>query len=197
MDSNLWYRGTKARDFGSVPGIADGSSTGESGVGGLHTRETPPSSEELARAYKPYIEACIAAFGPDRGIFESNFPLDGVRSSYAVLWNAFKLLAAGYSPEDKAKLFSGTAKASTVSPRSRWRLSLTRASRSGSRRTWRRLSPTEKVLCPLLIIVGTGDPPHQLGRSDVLELARRHTLAQRLQRVVHRLHRGRERSVRL
>jgi L-fuconolactonase len=43
-------------------------------------------------------------------MFESNFPPDGVSSSYAVLWNAFKLLAAGYSPEDKAKLFSGTAK---------------------------------------------------------------------------------------
>jgi L-fuconolactonase len=66
-------------------------------------------SEELARAYKPYIETCIAAFGPDRGMFESNFPPDGVSSSYAVLWNAFKPLAAGYSADEKAKLFSGTA----------------------------------------------------------------------------------------
>jgi predicted TIM-barrel fold metal-dependent hydrolase len=80
------------------------------GMFDFHTRETPPSSEELAHAYKPYIETCIAAFGPDRGMFESNFPPDGVSSSYAVLWNAFKLLASGYSPEDKAKLFSGTAK---------------------------------------------------------------------------------------
>jgi hypothetical protein len=80
------------------------------GIFDFHTRETPPSSEELAHAYKPYIETCIAAFGPDRGMFESNFPPDGVSSSYAVLWNAFKLLAAGYSPDEKAKLFSGTAK---------------------------------------------------------------------------------------
>jgi len=80
------------------------------GMFDFHTRETPPSSDELALAYKPYIETCIAAFGPDRGMFESNFPPDGVSSSYAVLWNAFKLLASGYSPEDKAKLFSGTAK---------------------------------------------------------------------------------------
>jgi hypothetical protein len=43
-------------------------------------------------------------------LFESNFPPDGVSSSYAVLWNAFKLLAAGYSADEKAKLFSGTAK---------------------------------------------------------------------------------------
>jgi L-fuconolactonase len=37
-------------------------------------------------------------------------PPDGVSSSYAVLWNAFKHLAAGYSTDGKAKLFSGTAK---------------------------------------------------------------------------------------
>ena len=45
------------------------------------------------------LETCIVAFGPDRGIFESNFPPDGVSSSYAVLWNAFKRLAAGYSDD--------------------------------------------------------------------------------------------------
>jgi predicted TIM-barrel fold metal-dependent hydrolase len=53
-------------------------------------------------------------FGPIelvvRGMFESNFPPDGVSSSYPVLWNAFKRLAAGYSADEKAKLFSGTAK---------------------------------------------------------------------------------------
>jgi L-fuconolactonase len=80
------------------------------GMFDFHKRETPPSSEELARAYKPYLETCIAAFGPDRGMFESNFPPDGVSSSYAVLWNAFKRLAAEYSADEKAKLFSGTAK---------------------------------------------------------------------------------------
>jgi superfamily I DNA/RNA helicase len=67
-------------------------------------------SEELARAYEPYIDTCIAAFGPDRGMFESNLPPDGVSSSYAVLWNAFKRLAANFSAEEKAKLLNGTAK---------------------------------------------------------------------------------------
>ena len=79
------------------------------GMFDFHTRETPPSSEELARAYKPYIETCIVACGPDRGMFESNFPPDGVSSSYPVLWNAFKRLAADFSADEKAKLFSGTA----------------------------------------------------------------------------------------
>jgi L-fuconolactonase len=55
------------------------------GMFDLHTREAPPSSEELAAAYKPYIETCITAFGPDRGMFESNFPPDGASSSYPIL----------------------------------------------------------------------------------------------------------------
>lgn len=67
------------------------------------------SSEELAREWRPYIEACIEAFGPTRCMFESNFPVDSRTCSYATLWNAFKRLAAGYSADDKTALFSGTA----------------------------------------------------------------------------------------
>jgi predicted TIM-barrel fold metal-dependent hydrolase len=66
-------------------------------------------SEQLAREWAPYIETCIAAFGPQRCMFESNFPVDMGSCTYAVLWNAFKRIAAGYSAEDKAALFSGTA----------------------------------------------------------------------------------------
>lgn len=79
------------------------------GMFDFYTRETPPSSEEMATAYKPYIETCIAAFGVERGMFESNFPPDGASSSYPIMWNALKRLAAGYSPSEKAALFSGTA----------------------------------------------------------------------------------------
>src|SRR5438270_6195538 len=38
----------------------------------LHTLELPPSSEDLAAAWRPYIETCIAAFGPERAMVESN-----------------------------------------------------------------------------------------------------------------------------
>ena len=80
------------------------------GMFDFHTRETPPSSADLASAYKPYIDTCITAFGVDRGMFQSNFPPDGASSSYPILWNAFKRLAANSSADEKAKLFSGTAK---------------------------------------------------------------------------------------
>jgi len=42
-------------------------------------------------------------------MFESNFPVDKAMFSYAVLWNAFKRFAAGYSASDKAALFHDTA----------------------------------------------------------------------------------------
>jgi L-fuconolactonase len=74
-----------------------------------HTGELPPSSEELATAWRPYIETCIAAFGPERAMFESNFPVDKGSFSYHVLWNAFKRIAAGCSAAQKAALFAGTA----------------------------------------------------------------------------------------
>jgi predicted TIM-barrel fold metal-dependent hydrolase len=66
-------------------------------------------SEQLAREWAPYIETCVAAFGPERCMFESNFPVDMGSCTYAVLWNAFKRIAQGYSADEKAALFSGTA----------------------------------------------------------------------------------------
>ena len=75
----------------------------------FHSRPRPPSSEQLAQAWRPYIETCIDAFGPARCLFESNFPVDKGSCSYANLWNAFKRIAAGCSDDEKRALFSGTA----------------------------------------------------------------------------------------
>ncbi|SAK56547.1 amidohydrolase [Caballeronia fortuita] len=75
------------------------------------SRATPPSSEELAAAWRPYFETCIELFGVNRCMFESNFPVDKGMFSYAVLWNAFKRLAHFLSADEKAALFSGTAAA--------------------------------------------------------------------------------------
>lgn len=66
-------------------------------------------SEQLAREWAPYIETCIGAFGPERCMFESNFPVDMGSCTYATLWNAFKRIAEGYSADEKTALFSGTA----------------------------------------------------------------------------------------
>jgi len=75
----------------------------------FHERALPPSSEDLAKAWRPYIETCIEAFGPDRAMFESNFPPDKGQCSYQVIFNAFKRIAAPYSEAEKTALFSKTA----------------------------------------------------------------------------------------
>ncbi|HEX7070751.1 MAG TPA: amidohydrolase family protein [Rhodothermales bacterium] len=74
-----------------------------------HERPTPPTSDELAAAMGDYILYAIDAFGPERCMFESNFPVDKVSCSYAVLWNAFKKLSRRFSNQERASLFCETA----------------------------------------------------------------------------------------
>jgi len=75
----------------------------------FHENALPPSSRELADAWRPYVETCIEAFGAERCMFESNFPVDKAMFSYPVLWNAFKRLTAGASASEKAALLHANA----------------------------------------------------------------------------------------
>jgi predicted TIM-barrel fold metal-dependent hydrolase len=75
----------------------------------FHLRPKPPTSEQAAAAWRPYVETCIEAFGPARATFESNFPPDKGQCSYQVIYNAFKRIAAPYSEAEKTALFSKTA----------------------------------------------------------------------------------------
>jgi L-fuconolactonase len=75
----------------------------------FHFRDAPPSSQELAATWRPYIETCIELFGPERCMFESNFPPDKQSCGYTELWNAFKRITSGASAAEKTALYSGTA----------------------------------------------------------------------------------------
>jgi predicted TIM-barrel fold metal-dependent hydrolase len=74
-----------------------------------HERPAPPSSAELAEAWRPAFETCLDLFGANRCLFESNFPVDKAMYSYRTLWNAFKRLAANLSDTERHALFAGTA----------------------------------------------------------------------------------------
>jgi L-fuconolactonase len=74
-----------------------------------HLQPRPPTSAQLANAWRPYFDCFTDLFGADRCLVESNFPVDKAMFSYAVLWNAFKRLAAGASSAEKSRLFMGTA----------------------------------------------------------------------------------------
>lgn len=76
---------------------------------GFDQLERPATSDELAETWRPYVETAIQFFSPDRCLMESNFPVDGHSCGYVPLWNALKKIAAGYSVDEKLKLFANNA----------------------------------------------------------------------------------------
>ena len=74
-----------------------------------HTREIPIGSEELASDTAALMNYCIEKFGPNRCMFESNFPPDKVSFSYNVMYNSFKRISQGYSASERADMFHDTA----------------------------------------------------------------------------------------
>jgi len=76
---------------------------------GLEEGEKPPTSEQVTEIYRPYVDVCLEAFGADRCMFESNFPVDKGAVSYPVFWNACKRLAADFTASEKSALFTGAA----------------------------------------------------------------------------------------
>lgn len=74
-----------------------------------HLRPAPPTSAQLVQATGPYYLFCIEAFGPNRCMFESNFPVDKISCSYGVLWNSFKRMTKDFSAVERAALFHDTA----------------------------------------------------------------------------------------
>ena len=71
--------------------------------------DEPPGSDRLAAALRPFVGRTIDLFGPDRCMFESNFPVDKPTAGYVNLWNAFKKLTTDFGRAEREALFSGTA----------------------------------------------------------------------------------------
>ncbi len=76
---------------------------------GWHRQASPPSSEVIAAAWGDYIRWCIDTFGPQRVMFESNFPPDRRSCSYRTLWNAYKRIAEPYNAAERDLIFHDTA----------------------------------------------------------------------------------------
>jgi predicted TIM-barrel fold metal-dependent hydrolase len=71
--------------------------------------DTEMSSERAAETMRNYMLETIDAFGPNRCMFESNFPVCALRISYGNLWNAYKRLATGYTRTEREAMFAGVA----------------------------------------------------------------------------------------
>jgi L-fuconolactonase len=76
---------------------------------GWHERERPPTSDDLLEANRDWYLYTIEQFGPERCMFESNFPVDRLSCSYTALWNQFKKLTQAFSPDERTAMFHDTA----------------------------------------------------------------------------------------
>ncbi len=76
---------------------------------GWDSAERPPTSDEFVAAQRDWYLHTIEAFGPERCMFESNFPVDKFSLSYRTFWNGAKKIVADFSDAEKDAMFSGTA----------------------------------------------------------------------------------------
>jgi L-fuconolactonase len=76
---------------------------------GWDRAERPASSDEFVAAQSRYYLHTIDQFGPERCMFESNFPVDRRSLSYRVVWNGFKKLIADRLPGERDAMLRGTA----------------------------------------------------------------------------------------
>jgi predicted TIM-barrel fold metal-dependent hydrolase len=58
---------------------------------------------------RPLVLETIDVFGPGRCMFASNFPVDGLYSSYSAVWAALIEITAGFSADERAGMFGGNA----------------------------------------------------------------------------------------
>jgi len=58
---------------------------------------------------QPVIEACIAAFGPERCLFASNFPVDCLCGDFTVIYDAYLAATADLPRADRLRLFHDNA----------------------------------------------------------------------------------------
>jgi len=98
-----------AAECGNVVAKLGGLAMPDNGFG-WDSAERPPTSDEFVAAQERYYHHAIECFGPERCMFESNFPVDQLSLSYNVLWNGLKKIASRYSDGEQDTMFSGTAK---------------------------------------------------------------------------------------
>ena len=58
---------------------------------------------------RPYVETALEAFGPERCMYGSDWPVCELAGSYAQVHSALDEIVGALSPSDRAQIFGGTA----------------------------------------------------------------------------------------
>jgi L-fuconolactonase len=78
-------------------------------LSGVLSEPPPGPGPDPVAHLRPYYEAALAAFGPGRLMFGSDWPVSTLGMSYAGACAAARALTAGLSPAEHEAVFSGTA----------------------------------------------------------------------------------------
>jgi L-fuconolactonase len=73
-------------------------------LSGAHT--SPARASDL----RPYYQAVLAAFGPDRLMFGSDWPVSALTATYGEVHGMYRELTADLSPAEQDAVFGGTAR---------------------------------------------------------------------------------------
>jgi predicted TIM-barrel fold metal-dependent hydrolase len=66
-------------------------------------------NEWTVDSFRPWVLACIEAFGTERSFFGTNWPVDRLYSSYGDVLNAYEEIIGDFSPGEQEALFSKNA----------------------------------------------------------------------------------------
>ncbi len=67
------------------------------------------TAEALAEELAPWLEHLIECFGPERCLFESNFPVDKAHCDLSVLVEAYSLALGSSVESERTAIFAGNA----------------------------------------------------------------------------------------
>lgn len=74
-------------------------------LSGISGPRTSVSTDSL----RPWFEPALEAFGPDRCMIASNFPVDSCHGSFDDLFSTYDTLTSHLAPEDREKIFAANA----------------------------------------------------------------------------------------
>lgn len=69
-----------------------------------------PDVDTFVAAQQRWYHHAIETFGPERCMFESNFPVDKFCLDYGTYWDAMAVMAERYAVDEQAAMFAGTAR---------------------------------------------------------------------------------------
>ncbi|WP_436794106.1 amidohydrolase family protein [Actinospongicola halichondriae] len=101
------------RDLAGCPNVVlklGGLAMPDNGFGWHVDESSRPDVATFVAAQRRWYDHAIESFGPERCMFESNFPVDKFSLDFATYWDAMRVIAEPYDVDEQHALFAGTAR---------------------------------------------------------------------------------------